>query len=513
MFLFILLGLALANASSDDHELITELSSKPYCLSSYQDGHLLYTNKQNQSTLRLQILTNEELEKLENVLFLYVNVSLTVAATDNSSAQSEWKLYILATSSILASVGPQVLDVETLNALMAVQRSKEIHLKAIQSSTCDDSDISHNTIVQLFAQAYGFNGIITLDSSIDQAPLPQKMYPYILVYITIALFSVLIEFVIYNYLTAYCATKFCRDDNSIKWNVATSGVYLVCVCFLGAYLGYWTIQTYNFVVSLHEKLYLIHLSFIINTIAVCVMILLTYVAAALLETKYLKRNCSVIRNNGPKIALYKLFQVVGFCCAQSLLVCVIYHSIFLLIALIIDYNTILYEVSYLLTYLIISLVGLPTILMQFLVTRFTRKRGELVTVCTLILSVPCLYFTAVSGLQLLNANCLQSKYSVDATQLVLLLVISIISVIVIVSIALLVFNRAKFTPRTDATEENDDNTHQQPTIKISPTSLTSKQGRSLIKKVGKYGGGSKAVAIMLLSNPSVLRGMKTVKRV
>lgn len=151
------------------------------------------------------------------------------------------------------------------------------------------------------------------------------------------------------------------------------------------------------------------------------------------------------------------------------------------------------------TYLAISLVGLPTVIMQFLITRSTKQYCYLIIVCAVMLSLPCLYFSGIYGLQqFVNTQ----TYSTDVLQLVLVLAISIVSVLVTLSVASLVFKQTVYnlTPTLDTTNEK----HNQAARPVKKSGLTRGVGSS----------GSKAVAMILISNPSIIAtmlGMKTAK--
>lgn len=278
------------------------------------------------------------------------------------------------------------------------------------------------------------------------------------------------------------------------------------ICFTVIYIGYLIIDSYSYFNGAKTPDNNIQQPidpFITNLLFLSITALISFVGAACNSGKILYRH-NVRLNKSRCSITYKMFIVIAFSCSTLLLTCLIYHTLFLIIALTIDWKTTLYQMTYLSSYILMALVSLPSIFMQFTITLRKRAYIFLFLIYGFLTSIPCLYYMSISGCQELTSTNFNIT---ELSDLVPILFFSFFACSCTIAIAVFVF-RQKIPNLKQKANTNETSTKGQniPKIEIKKQPKAtfgdmSSQRLNLVKIADSPRSVNQSFSIIVVNNP------------
>ena len=513
LLLVLLITVKESNASTD-------VRNNRYCVHNVDviNNRIVYEDNVNNSVksqqLRSLMLLNE------NALYVIINMTYL---------DDGWLVYLATRYRILQVFSPQLFDELSLEVLSAQDRVNYVEVELLTAKYCEDSTINKRHILQSIMTAKGFNcleEITSFNSSNDgNYYLKDISKSGVMIFLPNALFSlftvfiILIPCLITNVSSDRLNCLYLRNMNTNsskrknkqysklreKQEIFLNGIYVVMICFTVIYIGYLIIDSYSYFKDAEipdNNIQQPTDPFIINILFLSITALISFLGAACNSGKILYRH-NVRLNKSRCSTTYKMFIVIAFSCSTLLLTCLIYHTLFLIIALTIDWKTTLYQITYLSSYILMGMVSLPTIFMQFTITLRKRTYFFLFLIYGFLTSIPCLYFMSVAGCQELTST---NSNITELSDLVPILFFSFFACSCTIAIAVFVF-RQKIPQLKQQANTNETSTKCQtiPKIEIKKLKATSADTSSQTLNVAKIAESPKSVnqsfSIIVVNNP------------
>ena len=508
--------------SSKESNAATDVHNNRYCIHNVDvtNNRIVYDDKVNNSVRSQQLRSLISLDK--NALYIIVNITYL---------DDGWLVYLATRYRILQVFSPQLFDELSLETLSAQDRVNYVEVELLTTKYCEDSDINKRHILETLMTAKGFNcleEISSINGSNDRNYYLNAISKSgIMIFLPNALFSIFTVFIILipclianissdrlNWL--YLRTNGPKRKNKQSSNqsknsqekreIFLNGIYVVMICFTVIYIGYLIIDSYSYfsVKTPDNNIQQPIDPFITNILFLSITALISFVGATCNSGKILYKH-NMRLNKSRCSTTYKMFIVIAFSCSTLLLTCLIYHTLFLIIALTIDWKTTLYQITYLSSYILMALVSLPTIFMQFTITLRKRAYIFLFLIYGFLTSIPCLYYMSISGCQeLTSTNFNISKLS----DLVPILFFSFFACSCTIAVAVLVFRQkiSKFKQNANTNEVSTKGHQTIPKVEIKkqPKATfadTSSQRLNLVKIDDSPKGVNQSLSIIVVNNP------------
>ena len=334
--------------------------------------------------------------------FHFINIS-TPSARD--------LLYVAATPKVFLSFSPELWDALTFNALLAKKRIATYHVQLPSIQACPElsEELGNEDVIAdlllgiLHEQSY----VKQLEQTLHNKSCYEAVSDSgVFLFMPLGLVSIFYVFVVFpcvrNHVLKQLQKRGPLSTFFRRLSTVKDGVHLASVMVLASLVVFWTYNAARYYTSSPNSPWNLVATnetpitpFTVNLAFLFLTLLISFVASL----GFHRPSRGALKETGTRRSCtgYCVVSCFGSACLIALVTCLTYHSLFLLVSVVLDWTTAVSNLTTWITIIIMIYLAIPMVLHQLHVTRATRQYGPLVLVFTLASTTPGLYYACLIG--------------------------------------------------------------------------------------------------------------------